>query len=91
MDLQVAAVDAVVVGDHHLGELDVLVRQRLQHSVELLDDEVEAAERAPLELHQLFAEVLAGARLRRRRGACGARAAGWARSAGAGVLSRTFR
>ena len=42
--LQVAPVDAVVVGDHHLRELDVLVAQRLEHAVELLDDQVEAAE-----------------------------------------------
>ncbi len=45
VDLQVAAVDAVVVGDHHLRELDVLVLQRLEHAVELLDDQIEPAER----------------------------------------------
>ena len=45
VDLQVAPVDAVVVGDHHLRELDVLVLERLEHAVELLDDQVEAAER----------------------------------------------
>ena len=50
VDLEVAPVDAVVVGDHHLGELDVLVVQRLEHAVELLDDQVEAAERVRLEL-----------------------------------------
>ena len=60
VDLQVAPVDAVVVGDHHLGELDVLVVERLEHAVELLDDDVEAAEGALLELAQLLLEVLAG-------------------------------
>ena len=45
VDLEVAAVDAVVVGDHHLGELDVLVLERLERAVELLDDHVEPAER----------------------------------------------
>ena len=34
VDLQVAAVDAVVVGDHQLGELDVLVLDRLERPVE---------------------------------------------------------
>ena len=48
VDLQVAPVEAVVVGDHHLRELDVLVVERLEHAVELLDDQVEAAERALL-------------------------------------------
>ena len=57
VDLHVAAVDAVVVGDHHLGELDVLVRERLERAVELLDDEVQPAERAVLELLQLLLEV----------------------------------
>ncbi len=59
MDLQIAPVDAVVVGDHHLGELDVLVVEGLQHAVQLLDDQVQPPERAPLELEQLLLEVLA--------------------------------
>ena len=59
VDLQVAPVDAVVVGDHHLRQLDVLVGERLEHAVELLDDQVEAAERAGLELAQLGLEVRA--------------------------------
>src|ERR1035438_6179547 len=57
VDLQVAPVEAVVVGDHHLRELDVLVGERLQHAVELLHDQVQAAERAGLELLQLLLEV----------------------------------
>ena len=61
VDLEVAAVDAVVVGDHHLGELDVLVLERLEHAVELLDDQVEAAQRVGLELLQLLLEVRAPA------------------------------
>ena len=65
--LQVAPVDAVVVGDHHLRELDVLVVQRLEHAVELLDDQVQAAERVGLELAQLLLEVRAPLRVRRRR------------------------
>ncbi len=62
VDLQVAPVDAVVVGDHHLRELDVLVVERLEHAVELLDDQVEAAERVGLELAQLGLEVRASLR-----------------------------
>ena len=45
VDLEVAAVDAVVVGDDDRGELDVLVLERLERAVELLDDQVEPAER----------------------------------------------
>ncbi len=50
VDLEVAAVDPVVVGDDHPGELDVLVADRLQRAVKLADDQVEAAERLSLEL-----------------------------------------
>ena len=50
VDLQVAPVDAIVVGDHHLRELDVLVRERLEDAIELFDDHVQAAERTVLEL-----------------------------------------
>ncbi len=42
MHLEVAAVDAVVVGDDQLGELDVLVLDRLQRAVERADHHVEA-------------------------------------------------
>ena len=49
VDLEVAAVDPVVVGDDHPGELDVLVGDRLERAVELLDDEVEPVERLALE------------------------------------------
>ena len=57
MDLEVAPVDAVVVGDDHRRELDVLVLERLERAVELRDDEVEAAERLLLELGELLLEV----------------------------------
>ncbi len=65
--LEVPPVDAVVVGDDHLGELDVLVAERLEDAVELLDDQIQAAERVRLELLQLGLEV--GAPVRRLR--CG--------------------
>jgi nanoRNase/pAp phosphatase (c-di-AMP/oligoRNAs hydrolase) len=55
--LQVAPVDAVVVADHHLRELHVLVVERLEHPVELLHDQVEAAEGVIFELAQLRLEV----------------------------------
>ena len=88
VDLQVAPVETVVVGDHHLRELDVLVGERLEHAVELLDDEVEAAERALLQLHQLLLEVSATLLAAGRR----ATVVGPAdRVRDAGLLSRTFR
>ena len=74
VDLQVAPVDAVVVGDHHLGELDVLVVERLEHAVELLDDRCRARRgRAASSSLQLCLEVRRGRGVRRRlRGAgCG--------------------
>ena len=49
VDLEVAAVDAVVVGDDDLGQLDVLVLDRLQGAVEGRVDHVEPLERACLE------------------------------------------
>jgi len=53
VDLQVATVDAVVVGDHHLSELDVLVLERLKHAIELLDDQIQPAQGVAFELVQL--------------------------------------
>ncbi len=47
--LEVAAVDPVVVGDHQLGELDVLLLDRLEGAAEGGADKVEPAERAGLE------------------------------------------
>ena len=41
MDLEVAPVDAVVVGDHDRRELDVLVGERLERAIELLEDDVD--------------------------------------------------
>ena len=57
VDLEEAAVDAVVVVDHDRGQLDVLVLERLQRAVERVDDEVERAERLLLEAAQLVLEV----------------------------------
>ena len=60
MHLQVAAVDPVIVGDDHPGELDVLVGDRLERTVELLDDEVEPAERLGSSCAELLAELVSG-------------------------------
>ena len=54
MHLEVAPVDAIVVGDHHAGQLDVLLLHGLERAVERVDDHVEAAERLLLELRELF-------------------------------------
>ena len=59
VDLQVAPVEAVVVEDDDRGELDVLVLERLEHAVELLEDHVDPAQRRFLEPPQLLLEVLA--------------------------------
>src|SRR5262249_50258094 len=59
MDLEVAAVDAIVVGDHELRELDVLVLDGLARAVERVADEVEAAEGGALEVLELRQVVLA--------------------------------
>jgi hypothetical protein len=56
--LEVAAVETVVVDDDELRQLDVAVLERLHHPVELLDDEVEAAERRGLQPLELFVEML---------------------------------
>src|ERR671914_923663 len=57
--LEVAAVDPVVVGDHHARQLDVLVLDCLQGPVQRGDDHVEAAEGLLLELGQLLLEMRA--------------------------------
>ena len=49
MDLQVAAVEDVVLGDDQLRKLGVLVLNGLDRAIERLDDEVEAVERPLLE------------------------------------------
>ena len=43
MNLEVAAVDPVVVGNHEGRQLNVLVLERFHHAVDLLDDDVERA------------------------------------------------
>ena len=60
MDLEVAPVDAVVVGDDVLRELDVLVLERLERPVDLRDDDVEPAERRDLRALELLDEVRPG-------------------------------
>ena len=57
VDLQVAAVDHVVVGDHQLGQLDVLVLDRLDGALERRDHQVEAVQGPPLEPLELLAIV----------------------------------
>ncbi|GAC1440734.1 MAG: hypothetical protein NVSMB51_20390 [Solirubrobacteraceae bacterium] len=57
MDLEVAAVDPVVIGDHHARELDILVAQRLEYVIELPKHEIEAAQCAALEPGELLLEV----------------------------------
>jgi hypothetical protein len=59
VDLEVATVEAVVVEDDDLGELDVLVLQRFEHAVELLDHHLDPAQRRLLEAFELLLEVLA--------------------------------
>ncbi len=59
MDLEIATVDPVVIGDHHLGELDVGVLDGLQGPVQRVDDEVETAEAARLQLLELVHVALA--------------------------------
>ena len=59
VDLEVAAVDAVVVRDDHARQLDVLLLDGLERAVERLDHHVEAAERLHLELRELVLEVAA--------------------------------
>ena len=57
MDLEVAAVEAVVVEDHDRRELDVLMVQRLHRPVERAQHEIERPEGLPLERLQFLAEV----------------------------------
>ena len=57
MDLEVAAVDAVVVGDDDRRQLGVAVRERLERAVEDPDDHVEPAQRLLLEAQELLLEV----------------------------------
>src|SRR5947199_6410280 len=59
VDLEVAAVDPGVVGHDHGGELDVLVGDRLERAIQLLDDQVQAVERLRLERCQVVMESMA--------------------------------
>ena len=56
MDLEVAAVDPVVVSDDERCQLHILMLERFQRSVELGDDHVQAPERGGLEPHELALE-----------------------------------
>ncbi len=64
VDLEVAPVDAVVVGDDDRRELGVAVREGLERRVEDPDDHVEPAERLLLEADELPLEVVRGRRPR---------------------------
>ena len=55
VDLQVAAVDHVVVGDHQLGQLDVLVLDGLDGALERRDHQVEAVQGPSLKPLELLA------------------------------------
>jgi hypothetical protein len=57
VDLEIAAVDAIVIGDDHLRQLDVLVLESLERAIELLDYQVQATQRPQLELSQLPLKV----------------------------------
>jgi hypothetical protein len=57
VDLEIAPVHPVVVGDDELRELDVGVLDRLDRAVDLPQDDVHAAEHGVLELAQLVLEV----------------------------------
>ena len=57
VDLQVAAVDPVVVLDDDRRELDVAVLERLERAVERRHDQVERAQRLRLEPAELLLEL----------------------------------
>jgi hypothetical protein len=59
LDLQVPTVDPVVVVDDDRRELDVLMLERLERSIQRRDDEVDAPEGLDLQLMELFVELLA--------------------------------
>ena len=59
LDLEVAAVDAVVVMDDDRRELDVLVLERLERAVERRDDEIDPPERLMFEAAEFLLELLA--------------------------------
>ena len=68
LDLDAALVDARVVVDDELRELDVLVLERLDDAIEQGKDEVERAERAVLEIGEIVLEAPAGRASCARRG-----------------------
>ena len=55
--LEVAAVDAIVVGDHHRRQLDVLLLEGLERAVQRVDDHVEAPEGLLLQLLKMLLEL----------------------------------
>src|SRR3954468_16196528 len=62
MDLQEAAVDPVVVGDHHVGDREVAVDDHAHGSIDLIGHDVHTAERALLDCTDLVAEMEASLR-----------------------------
>ena len=57
MDLEEAAVDAVVVGDDQGGQLDVLVVDRLDRALQRRDDDVDGPQRLLFEARELPPEL----------------------------------
>jgi hypothetical protein len=66
VDLEVTGVQAGVVGDDDLSELDVLVVDRLLGAIELGDDEVQAADDSRLQRFEILAEGVRRVRHRHR-------------------------
>ena len=60
LDLKTAPFDPVPLSDGHSGQLDVLVYDRFQRSVECLAHHLEPVDSLALELDQVFAELVAG-------------------------------
>ncbi len=54
VDLQVAPIDPVNVGDDGFGERDVVAAERLERAVELLDDEIDPVECLAFEFLEVF-------------------------------------
>src|SRR3954454_17742188 len=62
MDLEEAAVDPVVVGDHHVGHREVAVDEYAHCSIDLIGHDLHTAERALLDYADLVAEMEASLR-----------------------------
>ena len=58
--LPIAPVDPLILGDDHLGQLDVVLADRFERAVQLLEHHAEALDRLALELPERFAELMSG-------------------------------